>query len=169
MLDVGAGDGTLLSALRALGRDATGIERGAVLPGMHAVDVTQVRGSWAAIVFWHSLEHLRRPGDALTHAAGLLKPRGVLVVAIPNTDSFQARAFGSRWFAMDVPRHLIHLPARTLIARLEDVGLRVERVSHIRGGQVVFGWLHGLVGSLPGRLDLYDAIRRPGARRTPLR
>ena len=38
----------------------------------------------------------------------------------------------------------------------------------LRGGQVVFGWLHGLVGSLPGGPDLYDAIRRPEARRRPL-
>jgi hypothetical protein len=29
----------------------------------------------------------------------------------------------------------------------------------------VFGWLHGLVGALPGRPDLYDAVRRPEARR----
>jgi hypothetical protein len=33
---------------------------------------------------------------------------------------------------------------------------------------VVFGWLQGLVGLLPGRPDLYDAIRRPDARRRPL-
>ena len=44
----------------------------------------------------------------------------------------------------------------------------MERVSHLRGGQVLFGWLHGLVGLLPGRPDLYDAIRRPEARRRPL-
>jgi hypothetical protein len=29
----------------------------------------------------------------------------------------------------------------------------------------VFGWLHGIVGALPGQLDLYDAIRRPEAQR----
>ena len=28
----------------------------------------------------------------------------------------------------------------------------------------MFGWLHGLVGALPGHVDLYDAIRRPEAR-----
>ena len=29
----------------------------------------------------------------------------------------------------------------------------------------MFGWLHGLVGTLPTHPDLYDAIRRPQARR----
>jgi hypothetical protein len=37
-------------------------------------------------------------------------------------------------------------------------------VSYLRGGQVLFGWLHGLVGWLPGHPDLYDAIRRNEAR-----
>ena len=50
-------------------------------------------------------------------------------------------------------------------AAASELGLRVERVSYLRGGQVVFGWLHGIVGSLPGHPDLYDAIRRPEARR----
>lgn len=34
--------------------------------------------------------------------------------------------------------------------------------------QVLFGWLHGLVGRLTGGLDLYDAIRRPEARQRPM-
>jgi hypothetical protein len=55
-----------------------------------------------------------------------------------------------------------------LIGRLESLGLRVERTSHLRGGQVVFGWLHGLTGALPGHPDLYAAIRRPEARHRPL-
>ena len=60
--------------------------------------------------------------------------------------------------------HLVHVPAPALLARLRALGMRVERVSYLRGGQVVFGWLHGLVGLLPGHPDLYDAIRRPEAR-----
>ena len=36
----------------------------------------------------------------------------------------------------------------------------------MRGGQIVIGWLDGLVGALPGDLDLYEALRRPaGAER----
>jgi hypothetical protein len=32
----------------------------------------------------------------------------------------------------------------------------------------VFGWLHGLVGSVSGTADLYDAVRRPEARGAPV-
>jgi hypothetical protein len=85
-------------------------------------------------------------------------------VAVPNATSLQARAFGDRWLALDLPRHLVHLSPPALLSKIEALGLRVERVSYLRGGQVVFGWVHGFVGKLPGHPDLYDAIRRSEAR-----
>src|SRR3954451_6372707 len=170
VLDVGAGDGTLLDALRDHGREAVGLELVSTRPDIEAADIAELdRRDFAAIVFWHSLEHLPRPADALARAAELLTPGGVLVVAAPNSDSLQARLFRERWLALDLPRHLVHLPAHALVERLRELGLRVTRTSHLRGGQVVFGWLHGLVGTLPTHPDLYDAIRRPEARRASMK
>jgi SAM-dependent methyltransferase len=167
VLDVGAGDGTLVAALRARGRDAVGLEREpGDVPGVVEGEITHVTALQAAIVMWHSLEHLRDPAGALRDAAANLKPGGLLLLAVPNAASLQARVFGDRWLALDLPRHLFHFPAAALTARLRELGLRVTAVSHVRGGQVVFGWLHGLVGTFG--VDLYDAIRRPEARSRPL-
>ena len=166
VLDVGAGDGTLVEAFVRHGRDAVGLEPHASGPRLRAAEIEEMSGDWAAVIFWHSLEHLRRPAEALSHAAGLLVPGGLLVVAVPNAASLQARAFGDRWFALDLPRHLVHLSPAPLLSKIEALGLRVERVSYLRGGQVVFGWIHGLVGQLPGRPDLYEVIRRGEARRS---
>ena len=168
VLDVGAGDGALLDALARQGRIARGLERDSRRLDVLEGDIDDLDGSWSAIVFWHSLEHLPAPGAALARAAGRLEPGGLLLIAVPNTDSVQARLFRDRWFHLDLPRHLVHLPARVLLGRLHELGLETTRVSHWRGGQAVFGWLHGLVGSLPGRPDLYDAIRRREARSRPL-
>jgi SAM-dependent methyltransferase len=168
VLDVGSGDGALLDALHAGGRTALGLERKSSRPDVLEGQLSEVEGEWAAVVFWHSLEHLPEPGADLARAAAMLAPGGVLCVALPNLQSLQARAFGPHWLALDLPRHLVHVPASALIRRLEELGLRVERVSHLRGGQVVFGWLHGLVGALPGGHNLYWAIRRPAARERPM-
>ncbi|MGD0702259.1 MAG: class I SAM-dependent methyltransferase [Trebonia sp.] len=166
VLDVGAGDGTLVGAFRRHGREATGVDPYASgsSPHVRAVEFEDMAGAWSAVIFWHSLEHLRRPVAALRHAAALVIPGGVLVVAVPNATSLQARLFGDRWLALDLPRHLVHISPRALLSQLEALGFRVERVSYLRGGQVLFGWLHGIVGRLPGHPDLYDAIRRGEAR-----
>jgi SAM-dependent methyltransferase len=168
VLDVGAGDGALLDALAAVGRDAIGLERHSDRPDVSEAALSDLDGPFAAIVFWHSLEHLREAGSELERAARLLAPGGVIVIAMPNPASLQARAFGERWLALDLPRHLVHVPAPALLARLRELGLEPTKVSYLRGGQVVFGWLHGLVGSLPSHPDLYDAIRRPAARQAAL-
>ena len=165
ILDVGAGDASLLGALRDRGREATGIDLFSAHPAVLHEEIEDKIGPYAGVVFWHSLEHLRQPDAALRHAASIVQPGGIVVVAMPNVSSLQAGLFGDRWFALDLPRHLVHVPARALTDRLSGIGLEVERVSYLRGGQAVFGWLQGLVGSLPGHPDLYDAIRRPEARR----
>lgn len=170
ILDVGAGEGTLLDALAARGREVTGLERGAKRRDFldEPIEAVERGDGWAAIVFWHSLEHLPLPRSAIREAGRLLVPGGVLVVAMPNSDAIQARLFGDRWLHLDIPRHLVHLSTATLTSGLADDGFRIEAVSYLRAGQVVIGWLAGLVGSLPGRLDLYQALRRPEARIEPL-
>lgn len=166
LLDVGSGDGSLIRAVRARGREAVGLERTANGEGVLAVEINDFHeraGEWAAIVFWHSLEHLADPAGAIDRAAALLSPGGILAVAVPNLSSWQARRFGAGWFHLDLPRHLVHLPAAALEGGLRERGLAIERVSHWRGGQILFGWLHGGVRRLPGHADLYSAIRRTGA------
>ena len=170
VLDVGAGEGTLVDALRTHGRDATGLERADHREDLldEPIEAIGEDGTWAAVVMWHALEHLPRPGQAVAEAARLLRSGGLIAVAVPNNGSLQARAFGDRWLHLDLPRHLVHLSAQTLVEGLERAGFRVQRVSHARGGQIVIGWLHGLVGALPLGLDLYASLRRPDARSEPV-
>jgi SAM-dependent methyltransferase len=167
ILDVGAGEGTLLDALRSRGREASGLERNSDRADIENRPIAEVEGRdrYAAIVFWHSLEHLGDPGDTATEAARLLRPGGVIVIAVPNYASLQASVFGDRWLHLDLPRHLVHLTSGALTSGLEERGFEVASVSQTRAGQVVIGWLDGLVASLPGGLNLYHSLRRKSARR----
>lgn len=164
ILDVGSGDGAMLDALHRRGRSAAGLERESNRPDVRSGSLADCEGGWAAIVMWHSLEHLPAPRQALAEAAQRLAPGGTLFVAVPNFSSLQARAFGNRWLHLDLPRHLSHLTVEGLLTALPAEGLVPIEVSYLRGGQVAFGWLHGLVGLLPGHPDLYQSIRRPSAR-----
>ena len=147
---MGAGEAVLIDALRRRGREAVGLERDSRRQDMRDEPLERVEGEWAAVVFWHSLEHLPDPGGAIREAARLLRPGGMVVIAVPNTDSLQAQTFGDRWLHLDPPLHLVHLSERALRSRLTACGFEVERVSHVRGGQIVIGWLDGLVGMPSG-------------------
>ena len=166
VLDVGAGDGTLVDALRAQGRETVGLERNPLRPDFReeSLDELEGDGTYAAVVFWHALEHVPEPGDAITQAARLLKPGGIVAIAVPNSGSLQAEVFGLRWLHLDLPRHLVHLSTKSLAAGLTERGFVIQRTSQMRGGQIVIGWLQGLVGALPGHPDLYQALRRSHAR-----
>jgi SAM-dependent methyltransferase len=61
--------------------------------------------SYDAICLWHAIEHMPQPWRVLEQAAKSLKPGGILLVAAPNPDAWQARLLGWRWPHHDLPRH----------------------------------------------------------------
>lgn len=168
VLDVGAGDGNLIDALSALGRPSIGLERKPARDDILDLPVSEVEGEFAAIVFWHSLEHLPDPSGAIEAAHNLLVPGGLIFIAVPDLAGRQARIFGDRWLHLDLPRHLVHLRSDSLVEGLRRRGFVTEVTSGTRAGQNLIGWLDGLVRSLPGDLNLYQALRRKGSRQIPM-
>jgi 2-polyprenyl-3-methyl-5-hydroxy-6-metoxy-1,4-benzoquinol methylase len=60
------------------------------------------------ITMWHVLEHILRLNETLEKLHRILKPNGLLVVAMPNPESWDARHYGKFWNGYDAPRHLYH-------------------------------------------------------------
>lgn len=124
MLDYGCGTGYFLAACRKAGWQIAGVEPNAAarqlaeqLTGqsISAGDLAQLEtGSFDAITLWHVLEHIHELNDTLRHLTRLLKPDGVLIVAVPNAESPDAQYYREQWAAYDVPRHLYHFTAKTI-------------------------------------------------------
>jgi hypothetical protein len=76
------------------------------------------------VIFNHSLEHIPDPVGALRHSAALLRPGGRLYVAVPDWASWQRRAFGSRWFHLELPRHLQHFHSGALTRAVREASLQ---------------------------------------------
>jgi hypothetical protein len=68
--------------------------------------------------------------ETLRKIRQILKPGGLLVIAVPNIASIQASVFGSRWYHLEVPRHAFHYSPATLGALLEQEGFQVKGVDH---------------------------------------
>ena len=79
------------------------------------------------IVLWHTLEHIHAIHETLEYAAQQLTPDGVLIIALPNPESSDAKHYRENWIAWDAPRHLYHFVPETLEKLLELHKLRVVK------------------------------------------
>jgi SAM-dependent methyltransferase len=137
VLDVGSGRGDLLRVLQRRGSTVTGLEpspdaaQAAEGLGVKTVVGTLVdaelpQGTFDAVIFHHSLEHVTQPVEALGKVRDLLKRGGTVFIVVPNFASRSARRRGEAWWALDVPRHRTHFTPQGLESALHRAGLRVQ-------------------------------------------
>ena len=141
LLDIGCGSGAFLCVAHRRGFSACGMDQSphaaAAAGSIPGIEVRRGEiGSkiWEErrfdfVCMFHVLEHLPDPRLGLRYAAGLLAPGGSLLIQVPNVASVQARAFGRRWYGLDVPRHVINFSPRALKVLLEEAGFRVDETA----------------------------------------
>ncbi len=139
VLEIGCSTGDLLNYFRRKGvpiNSLAGVEPDAEAAGYareffglnifpSIAEVSAERKKFDRIVLWHTLEHIHAINETLHEVSELLKPDGVLVVALPNPAGFDAEHFKENWVAWDAPRHLYHFWPGTLEKLLGLHGLRV--------------------------------------------
>ncbi len=139
VLDIGCGTGLFLRTMRDGGWEIAGTElmesarrmceqETGVMPVEPDAIFAMQSGSFDAITFWHSLEHIHDAERVLRKCAELLAPGGVCIVNVPNPAGLDARCFGTRWTAYDVPRHIHHFTPDSMCIIAERNGLHVESV-----------------------------------------
>jgi 2-polyprenyl-3-methyl-5-hydroxy-6-metoxy-1,4-benzoquinol methylase len=70
--------------------------------------------SFDVITLWHVMEHSEHLNDMWKWLYKLLTDKGILVIAVPNYQSYDARKYGKQWAAYDVPCHLWHFTPATI-------------------------------------------------------
>lgn len=77
------------------------------------------------ITQWHVLEHVHALNERMHQLKRLLKEGGTLFIAVPNSDSWDAKHYQSFWDGYDVPRHLYHFNQRSFHLLMQSHGFRV--------------------------------------------
>lgn len=179
VLDVGCGRGLTLAALRDAGWQTRGCEFSEA-SSRYAREVLQLDvvcggfdpqryadGEFDAVILWHVFEHLPDARSALVEIARILRPGGVLALAVPNFESYQARWSRYAWFHLDLPRHYSHFSASWLRAKLAECGFRIVEEFHGSLEQNPYGWIQSWLNRWGLRPNLlYDLLRNRSARTT---
>lgn len=139
LLDIGCATGYLLACARRRGWEVTGIEFSEwaahvakeqfgikVLVG-HMESLILPEKRFDVITIYHVLEHLPDPLKALEHASRWMKDDGLLVIRLPNLQSFDAWFYQDQWEGWSVPFHFYHFSPKTLKRLLGMAGLQVMR------------------------------------------
>jgi len=137
VLDIGCGRGHFLDWLRAWGWTCTGTELSDAA-ARHAREMLKLDvrvgpyqpgafpdSTFDAVYLWHVLEHLPVTRTALSDMRRVLRPGGMLVIAVPNLSSWQARLSRYGWFHLDLPRHYVHLTSEWLLATLRELDFTI--------------------------------------------
>jgi 2-polyprenyl-3-methyl-5-hydroxy-6-metoxy-1,4-benzoquinol methylase len=174
ILDVGCGRGVMLEALAARAWETWGLELDQevaatarerlgerVLTG--DFETTELPVSELDVIsFWHVFEHLADPRRALAKARDLLTPAGVILIAVPNIDSWQAHWFGPSWLHLDVPRHRWHFTPEALVQLAAETGLVTCDIGHFSLEYGPYGMLQSALASLGLGQRLFTRVLRPG-------
>jgi 2-polyprenyl-3-methyl-5-hydroxy-6-metoxy-1,4-benzoquinol methylase len=139
LLDIGCGTGEFLDYCTRSGFGVLGVEPNKKAReyaiqkyGLRIIDNESLLGlesdSFDIITLWHVLEHIHQLEDRMKIISQILKKEGTLIIAVPNTDSWDAKHYKEFWAAYDVPRHLYHFSQKTMEKLAGKFELKIIKV-----------------------------------------
>lgn len=140
LLDYGCGTGDFLGFVKQNAIHAEGIEPDALARKV-AKEVNQVdtysldemsnikENQYDVITLWHVLEHIYQVHEQLDYFYKWLKPKGILIIAVPNIESYDSAYYGKYWDALDVPRHIYHFSPSTVKLLVEKHGFVLREIA----------------------------------------
>jgi SAM-dependent methyltransferase len=142
MLDLGCGSGWFMCAMRDRGWKTHGVEIngsaaeiGRRACGLEIFEGTLKQARFPAGYFDyvrsnHSFEHISCPGETLDEIHRILRPKGKILIGVPNSDSINAKLFGQYWWYLGAPVHPFTYSVNTLSQMLKKHNFQVERTAY---------------------------------------
>lgn len=134
ILDVGTGNGSLLTRLQQIGfTNLTGIDpfiNESVDHGNVKVlkkDIFEVNEKYDVVMMHHALEHVPDPKATLKKIYQILNPGGRLLVRLPIFGNYGWKTYGKYWCGMDAPRHTFIPSEKGMKLLAEGTGFRIEQ------------------------------------------
>jgi len=138
ILDIGAATGHFLNHMQKNGFDPVGIEQDkevrekaeqtfgiSMFPTEKLYEFSAQ--TFDVITLWHVLEHVHDLDAYLKQIKKILKPNGLLLIALPNRESYDAKKYKEYWAAWDIPIHLWHFSPNNIRDLLKKYQLKLHK------------------------------------------
>jgi 2-polyprenyl-3-methyl-5-hydroxy-6-metoxy-1,4-benzoquinol methylase len=176
LLDFGSGTGEFLSFCSNRGWKTTGVEPEKKAADLavknHNLNMKTVSGffesnteKYDVITLWHVLEHVYDLEKYLIQIHRNIKKGGILVLGLPNSNSYDAIHYKENWVAWDLPIHLYHFTKNDIKRIAKNIGFELIKVKPLifdsfyismlseqkKGRSKLFGIFRGLVSNLKAK------------------
>ena len=133
LLDYGCGTGEFLKYCQYKGYNVMGYEPGNNASVMARNKSLQVlvdeplleqleENQFQVITLWHVFEHIVDFQQKIDLFSRKLCDNGILIIAVPEHKSYDAKFYKEHWAAWDVPRHVNHFEEKTLTRAVFNSG-----------------------------------------------
>lgn len=153
ILDVGCGTGQLVFDIKNLGfRNVLGID-----PFLEASleynngskvlnkSIFDIEGNWDLVMLHHVFEHMELQQETLSKLESLVNEQGLILIRIPNVDSYAFRKFRENWYGIQAPVHLSLPSFKAMKQMVSQAGLKIIDV---KGENLMEFWYHSIAYSL---------------------
>jgi 2-polyprenyl-3-methyl-5-hydroxy-6-metoxy-1,4-benzoquinol methylase len=141
LLDIGCGKGDYLRLVQEIGWRVRGVEpvhkaaelakKAGFIVECKSFENVDFTGQYFDVVtMWHVLEHFTDPKEVLQKVSKILKDDGLLLIGIPNYDSFDRKIFHKYWNGFEIPLHLFHFTPESIKKTLTAAGFRCIKIIH---------------------------------------
>jgi len=139
LLDIGAGTGFFLDEMKRHGWRTYGTEKSETARNfakerfnIHIDSPSELKNfvdkQFNIVTLWHVLEHIYNLYEYMDNLVRIMKDDGFVVIAVPNSNSFDALFYKEFWAAYDVPRHIWHFSPEQVKLLGEKHGLSLKHI-----------------------------------------
>jgi 2-polyprenyl-3-methyl-5-hydroxy-6-metoxy-1,4-benzoquinol methylase len=182
-LDVGCGTGEFLNACNVKNIECIGIEPSEIARNNaiknYNLDIRSETNlnqfnidEFDSVSMWHVLEHVYDLNKTIKHLNRIIRNNGVLIIAVPNHKSLDAKKYKNYWAAWDVPIHVNHFSPTTITNLMSKynftlknkIGMKFDSFyvsllsSEYRSGrkQYIEGFLMGVISNISAMLGFTE-------------
>lgn len=143
VLEIGCSTGLMLSLFKIKGFDVRGVElsrKAAEKAIEKGIDVKiaffekiNFSEKFDLVVLNHTLEHMENPVDVLKKVKSILKPKGYVMIDLPNFDSPVAKILKSRWPHLLPDEHLWHFTPKVFTLLFKKMEIKILTIKKASG------------------------------------
>jgi 2-polyprenyl-3-methyl-5-hydroxy-6-metoxy-1,4-benzoquinol methylase len=138
VFEIGASVGGLMSVFKKQGWEVSGIEpskgawKNAIKRGTNiklgSFEKYLPKEKYNLVIINHTLEHVDDPVNVLSKVESMLTPGGMVLIGVPNFDSFKARFLKEKWTHILPLEHKWQYSPKSLKFLVEKTGFKIEKI-----------------------------------------